>query len=616
MGIAKQAVAYYCMKTGKEWSTFFDRIDEAMSISYEDADDEIWLIKKLLELIIKSISIEELKANKDDIKSSFDNEGRKNAGEFFTPLIWCKEARKYFDKYIPNWHDYLVWDVSCGTGNLMNGSGHPAEKIFLSTLEETDLNTVRSIECYNGATIFQLDFLTGIDYDEYNTDFLDRLPEYLRNAILNDEKIIFFANPPYKSGVARATEVGRYMCTIGLNKSAYDLFYQFCWRIMNFVEMFNLHNTYYCFFGPVTFFTGSSANALLREFQQRFQFIDGMSIAASDFSGTSQDIKWAIGCSLWKSLGTMESEREVEKILLETKMFDMDGNITTGERTLYTAPRQRLSDWCEPKDVIYYREAPIATSHLTFKGSDEGVLVSNHKGKIAENALGTMMVDSTLARGNTYTAILSFPTTIQYINITEENFWRCVSSFGFRNIYQASWSETRKWLSAPDTSIEGYETWLANALVFMCCELKSMQSSIRGLQWCGESLDVSNKLFFISEDEFKSYCNDDLILEDYNTFGFKNQFFMGKLEQSKELWLPEVKELFEFCKMAVLSTYDVRKNSRYKGSLVACDAGLAQLRYGLFTQEANQKLFDYLGKARTVLGKDLSKFGYMCETEE
>ena len=59
MGIAKQAVAYYCMKTGKEWSTFFDRIDEAMSISYEDADDEIWLIKKLLELIIKSISIEE-----------------------------------------------------------------------------------------------------------------------------------------------------------------------------------------------------------------------------------------------------------------------------------------------------------------------------------------------------------------------------------------------------------------------------------------------------------------------------------------------------------------------------------------------------------------------------
>lgn len=794
MKVAKQAVAFYCVSTGKPWYEFFDKLDLAMNTSWEDADNEIWVIKKALEVILRDMSIVELKANKDEIKSEFDNEGRKNAGEFFTPLVWCAEARKYFDKYIPNWREYTVWDASCytmdteilirrrgsnfinirkvkstiqytigwvyydalrmsdevwgydpetgktgwvriidmftksaddfytfkagkvnckvtgdhkmlamvdgekriditaeevynllltkeyklagkkvekiqlfevvddstrlvelsaknckrekgidrvwdltmekwhyfatrrkggspvflsncGTGNLMLEADHDRSKLFLSSLQETDIETIRNNPAYEGATVFQLDFLTGIDYDRYNTDFLDKLPERLKEVIINDEPLIFFMNPPYKSGVAKATDVGRHMCSIGYNKSAYDLFYQFCWRVMHFVEMFDLHNVYYCFFGPLTFFTGSSANVLFRDFQKHFKFIDGMCISAQDFSGTSQSIEWGIGCSLWQAQGADVMDREPEKVLLEKKMFDMNGNIKTGGRTLYTAPRERMDEWLQPKDVIYYNEAPLATSHLTFKGSDEGVLVAKYSGKIAQNALGTMMLDSTLARGNTYTAILSLPTSIQFVNITQENFWRCVSSFAFRNVYQASWSETRKWLSAPDTSVEGYDTWLANALVIFLCELKSMQSGIRGIQWCGEVVDVSNRLFFLTEDEFKSACNDSVIIEDFEKHGFHNEFVLSMIEKSKELWTPEIKDLFNWCKDVILNTYDIRKDKGYKGSLEACDAGLAQIRYGIFSQETNNYLFDLLNKARSSVNKDLSRFGFLCETE-
>ncbi len=293
----------------------------------------------------------------------------------------------------------------------------------------------------------------------------------------------------------------------------------------------------------------------------------------------------------------------------------MDGNIILGERSLYTAPREKMDVWLQPKDVLYYQEAPLATSHLTFKGSDEGVLEAKYSGKIAENAFGTMMLDSSLARGNTYSAILSLPTSLQFVNITEENFWRCVSSYAFRNTYKADWSETRKWLSAPDTSVEGYDTWLANALVLFLFELKSMQSSIRGIDWFHETIDVANKLFPITEAEFKDACHDEVILKDFEKYGFHNDFILKKVEESKELWLPEIKDLYDWCKNMILSTYDIRAKHDYKGCLQACDAGLAQLRYGIFSTEANTALFDYLAKARSAVNKDLNKFGFLCETE-
>ena len=88
MKVAKLAVQYYCTVTGKSWAEFYNRLDEAVSTSFEEIKDyELWLIKKLLEVITRSITVNELKANKDDIKGVFDEEARKNAGEFFTPEV-------------------------------------------------------------------------------------------------------------------------------------------------------------------------------------------------------------------------------------------------------------------------------------------------------------------------------------------------------------------------------------------------------------------------------------------------------------------------------------------------------------------------------------------------
>ena len=85
-------------------------------------------------------------------------------------------------------------------------------------------------------------------------------------------------------------------------------------------------------------------------------------------------------------------------------------------------------------------------------------------------------------------------------------------------------------------------------------------------------------------------------MKDFEKYGFHNDFILKKVEESKELWLPEIKDLYDWCKNMILSTYDIRAKHDYKGCLQACDAGLAQLRYGIFSTEATTALFDYLLK--------------------
>lgn len=615
MKVAKQAVQYYCMVTGKTWSDFYSNLDIALNGT--PMSDEFWLIRKLMDAVQKSgMTVNEFKMNKDAVKALFDEEGRKKAGEFFTPEIWSAEGRKYFDKHIPNWREYNVWDGSCGSGNLMRTSGHPTDKLFLSSLQDDDITLIKNTPEYAGATAFQCDFLSELDYDTVNTEFLDKLPPRLKEIIVNDEPLIIYMNPPYKAGLAKATDVGRHMIDIGLGKAAYDIFYQFCWRVMHFVEMFQLKNCYYSFFGPLTFFTGSGANVLLTEFEKCFEFVDGMCISAQEFSDTSESILWGIGCSLWKSRGGYIADAPRKDILLDKKYKLPEGGVGCHGKVLYEPPRQKLSEWVAPTDIMFLESAPLMTSHLTFKGSDVEVRKAPNTGRIASNALGTLMVGNTLTRSADQSAVLSMPSTIQFVSITEENFWRCVSSYTFRRVVDAGWAIAKKEISAPNTSVEGYDLWLKNALVMFLFEWKSMMSSIREVEWGGGTYNVRNKLFYCSEEEVRNACQDERILKDLDENPPENQFLLEKIEECRPYWVEPVRELFDFCKQYTLFSYNKRAETGYKGCTDAWDAGFQQIRAGVWNETLQEKLSELVAGARDWLRKDIDKFGFVSEVED
>lgn len=815
MKVAKQAVQYYTLVTGNEWSTFYDNLDTALA--EENPTGDLFIIKRLMDAIIKSgISVNEFKMNKDAVKALFDNESRKQCGEFFTPIVWAKELYTYIDKFIPNWRtDFNIWENSCydiqtkvlirrkvsessilkirdfctkedvdviwysttydsnssfrnpewlykdggtliarvsakslepddeiltmdrvteeqkwsgyhnlffktakkmvrfffgissklkvtidhqmvvkidrstsylsisaldlcrvldenhrvyiklrdnseilitsydifnierevwdlttdndthcfcvttqdgvdvfsgncGSGNLLRESRADMSHVYMSSLQEDDITLVKNTPEFEGVNAFQCDFLQGIDYDEYNTEFLDKLPSRLKEIIINDEPLLIICNPPYKTGSAKATDVGRYMIDIGLGRPAYDIFYQFCWRVMRFVEMFNLSNCYYAFFGPLTFFTGAGANILLTEFEHCFEFLDGMCISAQEFSDTSESILWGIGGTVWKSRGGYQKEQSHKDILLEKKYLLPDGGVGCEGRVLYAPPREKLSDWVAPKDITFFNNAPLMTSHLTFKGSEVFDKVAPKSGKLADNALGTLMVGNTLTRSSDQSAILSMPSTIQYVNITEENFWRCVASYTFRRTYDAGWAVAKKEISAPDTTVEGYDIWLKNALVMFLFEYKSMMSSLRGVSWGGyDNYVIRNKLFYLSEEEIRANCHDEVILRDLDEHPLQNQFMLKMIAESEPYWSPEIRALYDWCKNYTLFTLDKRKEVNYKGSLDCADAGFQQLRTGgLWNDQLSEELTKIIVQARDYMRKDLDKFGFVSETED
>lgn len=615
--VAKDAVGYYCAVTGRSWNEFYNNLDLALNAEGADVSDEYWLIQKLMGVITKSgMSVNEFKINKDAIKGVFDEDSRKQAGEFFTPEAWCAEGRKYFDKHIPNWHSMYVWDGSCGSGNLMRTAKHPADKLFLSSLQEDDITLIKNTPEYEGVTAFQLDFLQELDYDEINTAFINKLPERLQQVIKNDEGLIIYMNPPYKSGSSKATDVGRHMVDIGLGASAYDIYYQFVWRVMSFVDMFRLKNVWFSVFGPLTFFTGSAPNVLFKEFEKCFEFVDGMCLSAQEFSDTSDSILWGIGCTLWKARGGYIADAEHKDVLLDKKYKLPDGTIGCDGKVLYEPPREKLSEWVAPKDVLFYEDAPCMTSHLTFKGGEAFEKVAYTGGKLAQNALGTLMVRNTLTRSASQSAILSMPTSLQYECITEENFWRCVASYTFRRIYDSSWSEAKKELSAPNEKAEGYSLWLKNSIVLFLFEWKSMMSSIRDVEFGGGKYNIRNKLFFLSADEVREHCHDERILEDLKNNPPCNDFMLKVIEECEPYWHDDVRQLFDWCKAYTLFSYDHRKNVDYKGSLDAWDAGFQQLRSGMWDDDLQKEAERRIAIARDYLRKGTDLFGFVSDVIE
>ena len=607
MKVAKQAVSYYTLVTSKGYDEFYSSLDRALANPAPTGED--WLIQHLVTEIKNSgISVTELKANKDVIRGTADESSRRKEGEFYTPILWADEGRKYFDKHVPNWKEYNMWDGSCGMGNLLKNANHEPSKTFLSTLRPEDAEVVK--QNFPDATVFPLDFLNKIDYDVVNMEFYNGLPERLQEILRNDEPLIFYMNPPYKSGMAKTTDVGVHMTNIGMGRSAGDLFYQFLWRVNNLVEHFQLKNTWFCTFGPLTLFTGYSPAPILEEMEHCFEFIDGMCLSATEFNDTSESVKWGIGCTLWKSRGGYQRERLHKDILLEKKFKDLNGDIVTDGRVLFSPPRLKLSEWVKPKDVVRYKQAPLMTSQVTFKDSEtkEVKLV----GRLAENALGTLMSSNILA-GRNKAALMSMPSSMQYIDLTKENFWRGVAFFVSRVVLDGDydWAASHKDLSAPLTSVEGYEEWLYNCIPMFLFAWKSFPSSLRNVDWNGEMCTIRNKLFYCTEEEIRQNCTDEVILEDLNNNPPLNQFMLDIIKESEPHWVDETRELYDFCKGYTLFSLDKRKEFEYKTETNCWDAGFHQIRACCWGEDLEETLRKKVSVARQYLLKDIRKFGFI-----
>jgi hypothetical protein len=246
------------------------------------------------------IEIRELTANKDRLIKEIS---RRRTGAFFTPSDWVGEAHKMLMEHLgENYRDeYIFWDCSCGTANLTRD--YSFKELYLSTLEQTDLNIIEEAGYNKDAVKFQFDFLN---------DDLSKIPEGLRKALESGRKIVWLNNPPYmasgdmtntigdekrNTGVA-STMVKSLMDENDIGGSSKNLYAQFMYRIMKIIEKYNLKDCYMATFSKSKFMTSKQFDGF-REELKKLQFIDGMVFQASHFSDVADS--WGIAFHIFKN---------------------------------------------------------------------------------------------------------------------------------------------------------------------------------------------------------------------------------------------------------------------------------------------------------------------------
>jgi hypothetical protein len=121
-------------------------------------------------------------------------------GAYYTPLAVVDKAYDKLEENLgKNWQkDYIVWDMCCGVGNLEVKHSNP-RNIYMSTLDQADIDVMKATKTCVAAQRFQYDYLND-DITEFGIidySITNKVPVGLQQAILEKRKILILINPPY-----------------------------------------------------------------------------------------------------------------------------------------------------------------------------------------------------------------------------------------------------------------------------------------------------------------------------------------------------------------------------------------------------------------------------------
>lgn len=495
-------------------------------------------------------------------------------GDFYTPLNIVDKAYDLLNRTLGNnWQkDYIVWDMCCGVGNLETKHSNP-RNIFMSTLEQDDINIMNSTKTCVQAVRFQYDYLNDDIADDGTIDYslTNKIPQSLQKAIadskLGKKKILVLINPPY--GEATSSDNARKGAGIDSSKTGIkltrwaefgmkkwgkasnELFLQFVTRIFE-----EIPNATLAMFSKMKYVTAQTLDIFRNAWNA--EFLNGFAVHSKSFEGLRGD--FPIGFLIWKQ--NSKSVNVIKEVSCE--LLDKEAN-PIGQKTFYNAKdSELLINWIQRvkpnrEDCIPLKNAILpATATKDLRGT-----------KWAEGAIGYFWCNSNdTQQAESRTALFSSGFNGGHgFYVVAENIEKVAVELTVRKIIPHIWKNDVDQFLKPQEELS--EEFKNDCLVWMLFAGCNLTASADNLEWNGRKWSIVNHFIPFTEEEVGA--------NDRFESDFMVQYMQGKtfskeaqtvLDEGKKIW----KKYFET---------DFNHKIRDKYKLNRADVGWYQIRFAI-----------------------------------
>ena len=386
--------------------------------------------------------------------------------------------------------------MCCGVGNLEVKHSNP-RNIYMSTLDQADIDVMKATKTCVAAQRFQYDYLNDDITDDGRIDYglSNKVPAPLRAAIAAGKKILVLINPPYaeatnfeniatgleaenKTGVAN-TKIGATMVDYG--KASNELFTQFIARIANEIPTATL-----AMFSTLKYVNAPNFEKFRRAWQATY--LGGFVVHNQAFEGLTG--KFPIGFLVWKT-----NQNQVTQITqIQTTVLDKNA-LEIGEKNFYNLPNNTfLNVWLDrPKtnktQVLPLKNAvsPAVTVPRVKTWSDDALAYMYCGVNDLQHAeQQTVIYSSVYGGGNGF-------------YLTAENLWKSAVIFSVRRLIRPTWLNDRDQFLQPTSPLS--DEFKTDCLIWMLFNRCNRTAGADGLEWDGKTWSLVNHFIPFTEAE-------------------------------------------------------------------------------------------------------------------
>ena len=420
-------------------------------------------------------------------------------GAYYTPLnVVDKAYDKLNDTLGKNWQrEYIVWDMCCGVGNLEVKHSNP-RNIYMSTLDQADIDVMKATKTCVAAERFQYDYLNDDITNDGKIDYTltNKLPLGLRKAIAESKKILVLINPPYaeatnanntavgntnignKTGVAK-TKISQFMDKYG--KASNELFTQFVARIAQ-----EIPNATLAMFSKLKYVNAPN----FEKFRQNWSanYLGGFIVHSKAFDGLKGN--FPIGFLVWQT--AQDENYQINEIT--TEIMDKNTN-PIGEKIFYNISNDKfLNVWiirprANKQDVLPLKNilTPTTSKAWVSTWADDAIAYMCAGTNDLQNAAKyTYLMSSVASRGHGF-------------YVTSSNLLIASVVFTVQSIINVTWINDRDQFLQPTCELP--DEFKTDCLIWMLFNGSNLTASADNLEWNNQKWSIVNHFIPFTEAE-------------------------------------------------------------------------------------------------------------------